>query len=425
MDKESPGRLGLAVGASLLVVAALALAALCTFALLPQQALAGNPGSMDPTFGIRGVTGLAPEKWIMGPSGIAEGPDGSMVMSVLLVKQNAGEVIKFSAGGRLDPDFGDNGRVTLRFKSGSISPRDILVDRLGRILVGGGGRIFGFDEYGAAIARLTPQGEPDRSFAGDGLRVLEPGSFASPRAMVFARGGSVLTVGHVSGRPSKAEVVRYTNTGSLDRRFSGDGRKRIPMPRARSDHWIATDRVGRVVVASATGTDSRDFGPVAIRVDRLSENGRHDRSFSRDGKWSKKMTNDYGAVFDVTVDSRDRILVSASGNGGSVVTRIGSKGRLDRGFGDGGFATADRIFASSISVDGSGRINLVGEWGAAYFGNWSTVIRLKGNGKPDPTFRYKSGKVSSLRDHFLDDRDRIVATGMVDIGPGVVRILNP
>lgn len=425
MDRDRLGSTGRQLIASLMALAMAAVGA-CSMAVFPPSVSAGVPGSLDPTFGARGLTAVSPDMWIMGPSGIAEGPDGSMVMTIMPVKRNAGQVVKFTSRGGIDRAFGTNGSATLRFSSGSMVPRDVLVDRRGRTILAGGGRLFGSEGYGAAFARLTPDGRPDLSFAGDGLQVSDPERFGTPTGMTFSSNGSVLTVATARGRAAKTEVVRYTESGDLDRSFSGDGVKLITIRNPLLEREIATDNKGRIVLAAAAGIDERGNGPVAYRVDRLTADGRHDRSFSSDGKLVRRPVPDVGSVLDLTVDNRDRALVSGSGESGSVIARFETNGKLDAAFGDGGFAAIEGIGANSISVDDSGRINLIGEWGASYFGSWSRVVRLRNNGRPDRSFEYKSGQMLFLSDHFLDWKNRIVAMGMADgIGPGVVRILNP
>jgi uncharacterized delta-60 repeat protein len=127
-------------------------------------------------------------------------------------------------------------------------------------------------------------------------------------------------------------------------------------------------------------------------------------------------------------DAHDRLLAVTNGPDGSVyaagwtspggdnamvVARIGSDGKLDAAFGQGGVATVNAAvggktveMARAVAVDPAGKIVIAGPvekdpkaTGAAAKDTNIAVIRFDANGKPDPAFG-KSG------------------TAIIDIGPG-------
>jgi uncharacterized delta-60 repeat protein len=68
--------------------------------------------------------------------------------------------------GRLDPGFGDGGRTVIGFGPSDAEATSITVDPAGRAVAGGSVRIGGRELW--ALARVTPGGEPDRSFGRGG-----------------------------------------------------------------------------------------------------------------------------------------------------------------------------------------------------------------------------------------------------------------
>jgi uncharacterized delta-60 repeat protein len=101
-------------------------------------------------------------------------------------------------------------------------------------------------------------------------------------------------------------------------------------------------------------------------------------------------------------DRRGRLLVAGSletRNGlarlkQSVVARFHTDGKLDRSFGDAGFARVSAntaTYAAGLAIDQQGRIVLTGSSATAHPGHNDgpqsfTVIRLQPNGHRDPTF---------------------------------------
>src|SRR5439155_9061409 len=79
-------------------------------------------------------------------------------------------VQRFNANGTLDTSFGNLGRQFISFGSGSAGASAVAIDRFGRIVVAGTANPFGDADF--AVARLTPSGQLDTSFDGDGRRTV-------------------------------------------------------------------------------------------------------------------------------------------------------------------------------------------------------------------------------------------------------------
>jgi uncharacterized delta-60 repeat protein len=164
-------------------------------------------------------------------------------------------VARFKSNGHLDRSFSENGKLRVpRFRGDDVA-RGVALDERGRILIAGQAGA------GAAIVRLTPSGEPDRTFAGSGrLYVPEQGGFNS----IAIDSGGRIVVGSWDGK-----VYRYRPDGEPDLSFGNGGWS------AGGVGWIAVDRHDRIVVAdfdTVFRLDPNGFAasslaaPAAVRV---------------------------------------------------------------------------------------------------------------------------------------------------------------
>ena len=133
-----------------------------------------NPdGSLDPTFGAGGKFTPPPANpasaWGEEIHALALLPDGR-----LLAGGNAGTsdfgLFRFTADGAFDPTFAGGGRVVTRVHPSNEFASALAVRSDGRIYLAGSANTSGF-KY--AVARYTPDGVLDPTFAGDGTVVVE------------------------------------------------------------------------------------------------------------------------------------------------------------------------------------------------------------------------------------------------------------
>lgn len=242
---------------------------------------------------------------------------------------------------------------------------------------------------------------------------LTPGTHTTTISIGIARSdGSIIDYRNVSisyqlhalGNPG-------TGPGSLDGSFGAGGvvtfNNTVTSPTGTGSDTgeaIAVDGSGRVVVTGFTTTYG---GYGAMGLWRFNANGSPDTSFgdlngsARSGftfynRAAGGGSTDAGAA--VTIDGSGRILVAGYGYNASeshtdmVVWRYLNNGTLDASFGNGGIAVqrdaagAGRDSASTIAIDGSGRI-LVAGTSTNSAGNLDMVVwRLTDNGSLDMTF---------------------------------------
>lgn len=177
-------------------------------------------------------------------------------------------LMRFGEDGRLDPQFGDGGRVLTSFADFSRFDAEgfsAAIQPDGRIVVVG--ELAG--AYAAAMARYLPDGRLDPSF-GQGGRLA---SYEN-----LNRGGAALTV-QADGRLLLARGLLGSESGSTVVRYFADGRIDPSFQRIRYPGLITALRLqadGRVLVAGLGGDPNRPQGEVI----RLDHDGARDDSFA-------------------------------------------------------------------------------------------------------------------------------------------------
>lgn len=147
-------------------------------------------------------------------------------------------IARYMPDGRLDRSFGRNGFAAVGCsRRGRCGANQIVVGQDGRILLAGriqkkGARAQYYSKPSRlAVARLRPDGRPDRSFGGDGLVTLRLGYHATARQIAWSRRG-ILVAGRVGARSGERETVllRLRPSGRRDRGFGRGGIVRRPEP---------------------------------------------------------------------------------------------------------------------------------------------------------------------------------------------------
>jgi uncharacterized delta-60 repeat protein len=282
-------------------------------------------------------------------------------------------------GGVLDPTFGNGGLVQTNLTLSSVNSTALEPD--GSVVVAGlsNGATTGF-----AVARFTPQGNPDTTFNGTGFQVTQfPGS-ASDQATAVAidSQGRIVVAGTTmaDGGPNFG-VVRYNSDGSLDTTFGKSGFVIVNFnSTAGTFHTSATSVAirsdGRIVVAgNQPGVLSGGKTYTQWAVARLNADGSTDSDFHSNGE---DLVN-FGATLSPasTVISTDILTsVGIQSNGQIVavgytnlqnnfsqldqannfaVARFNDDGTLDKNFG-GGLLVTD-FFLSPFGKSGPSPFN--------------------------------------------------------------------
>ena len=282
------------------------------------------------------------------PADGANGPVTALQADGKVVTAVGNKVARFNPDGSPDLTFNGTGVRTLTgspTNPGSVYDVEVMGD--GRIVVGGiVGVSDGQDFY---LERFLPNGTPDTSFSGDGVVVTGfkkgGGARDSVLGIALQGDGKVVAVGEING-VGQWGVARFTANGTLDTSFSGDG-------------WL-TD---------AFDKQTRDEFPTAVAV-------------QGDGK----------------IVVRGTAVRSATGRD-AVVARYTPAGTLDSSFGSGGKAWVDfgaevglpytaesRSWSANMVVDAAGRVVVDATFDVNGVGPKLGVARLTPSGTLDATF---------------------------------------
>jgi uncharacterized delta-60 repeat protein len=225
-------------------------------------------GSLDATFGTDGYLASA------SATDLAIQPDGKIVTAGHAYRKFA--VSRFESDGTPDSTFDLDGKVTMAPETGSLQANGLALQADGRIVVTGAYRKYpGLRRF--ALARFTSGGAADVTFGGDGLVTTRLGSqHALAHAVAIQPDGRIVVAGvawYGAGYQDWAEVssfavARYNGGGSLDQRFSGDGKI---VTYAGNGRWEQATSVvvqpdGAIVVAGQAGINEGDFGIVRYVV---------------------------------------------------------------------------------------------------------------------------------------------------------------
>lgn len=267
-------------------------------------------GTLDDTFGADGrvVTDFGGHD--DEAKSVAMQPDGKVVVAGYSVQLDSEDVpsrdfaiARYEPDGTLDQTFSADGRQTTDF-GGSDGAQDVAMQPSGKIVVAGSG------VGDLAVARYMPNGAADASFSADGKTTA---GFADAdgqggQAVALQPDGRVIVTG---GEAGQFALARFNADGSLDERFSGDGRVTTDGFSPVSTHPFVTAANSVVVQGNwilAAGTATGDFA-----LARYLPNGELDPSFSGDGI----LTTDFASAEDsasAIIPQPDTVIVAGSSN---------------------------------------------------------------------------------------------------------------
>jgi uncharacterized delta-60 repeat protein len=302
-------------------------------------------GEPDPSFG--GGDGAVVVPSVAYGYGVALQDDGKIVV-VAPDFVSPGDVnwmiVRFDAAGLPDASFGGgDGIVITDFGYEAAGPSDVAVQSDGKILVAGSTSVLG-DQIRIVLGRYDTDGNVDPSFGTDGLAKARIGVAARPGALALGGNGKIVVAGTCQVREQHDLcVVRFRSDGTLDPRFSRDGKVRTNFGATNSGSDVAIQSDGRIVVvgqAGGTGTKSPDFAVV-----RYLPRGRLDGTFSGDGKTRTDFKGEEDWARGVAIQANGKIVVGGFAYRKDVVdfalARYRVSGRLDWSFGSLGLRRTD------------------------------------------------------------------------------------
>ena len=340
-------------------------------------------GSLDPTFGEDGIQQTAVGGDFAEVTALAlDGMDRIIVAGPTDEPAKTWSVVRYDRNGTLDPSFGTDGRVTVRFahrvlRSDSCCVlselSDMVLEPDGGVLLSGttvddrsNDELPRNNQYFSTLVRLDSAGSLDAAFGRNGkvFRRLNSRAvqYGFVRGMVLAPDGEiVLGEERYFWRRGQSEfrLVRYGPDGSFDGPF-GDVTNSFAPNDGRGRRQLALGADGSIL---ALGAVLRD-GAVA----KYHPDGRFDTSFSGDGistapftgmPWSMAVQPDGGIIVVGVVFPQGRPLEF-------MTVRIRADGSLDENFGSDGLVVTKLLrgekeaVATDVAVQDDGRIVAVG-----------------------------------------------------------------
>lgn len=337
-----------------------------------------HDGTLDQSFGEGGVVLTA-----IGANGhastIAIQSDGQIVVagySVTNATTGGITLVRYHTDGTLDRTFGRKGIAVPPIGSRFGAASAIAIQSDGKIVIGGGMNIDGFDDF--AIARYNPDGTPDSTFGNGGLvtTAIDKGG-DSVSAVAIQPDGKIIAVGRGKGdEKNHFALARYHSDGTLDPTFGTQGVVKRPIGKGDSfAHALVIQPGGKIVVIGDSSTDPAEryqYTPV-FSLARFNQNGSIDQSFGTDGEVTTSIGNGTSLASSAAVQSDGKIVVAGSAvkaviDHGRVhkiiVARYTSDGVLDKTFGAGGSATTEvglgTDTANAIAIQSDGKILTAG-----------------------------------------------------------------
>ena len=250
-----------------------------------------SDGSLDASFDGDGIVTLNIGTSLMDTAyAVRVQPDGKIVVagsSLMLVaarnsrvNQNDFSVVRLNADGSLDNSFGHKGAAITDFGYGVDVAYDIGLEPDGRIVLAGVATNGTDQDF--AVARYKSNGSLDLRFGQGGkVRTDFFGEDDFISALALQPDGKILVAGNaLKATASDFAIARYTESGSLDNSFNGDGKVTADVNGTDFATAIALQPDGRIVVAIEANIGAAS----EIAFARLLSDGKPDESLNGVGK---------------------------------------------------------------------------------------------------------------------------------------------
>jgi uncharacterized delta-60 repeat protein len=285
-------------------------------------------------------------------------------------------VARYNADGTLDTSFGGDGKVTTQFTRRDDPVAGLAMQPDGKIVVSGGAAYDG-PNPNFALARYNSDGTLDTSFGGDGKVTTDfVGRHDFANAVAIQADGKVVAGGLAgfSRRRGRAQfgLARYNADGTPDTAFSGDGKLTTNFTRGNdSVQGVAIQSDGSIVTVGIAAFNSSN---ATFALARYTQNGTLDASFGGDGKVRTAFNRSAAYAYDVVLQPDGKIVAGgvAAGRGGRfAIARYGTRGALDATFSGDGRAmtnfTTRNDFAYGLAQQADGNLVLAGgsDWGGS------------------------------------------------------------
>lgn len=268
-------------------------------------------------------------------------------------------IVRYLSDGRLDPQFGDKGKVVIRL---GMASEDIAYavkqDIAGRLVVAGRANM-GRASSAIALIRLDASGKLDQTFGQAGKALFDLVGDSRANAIAIQPDRSILVVGDMQQRQSDKKfrqigvAMRYTDAGKPDLSFGSAGIVGLPWVSALKA--VRTQRDGKIVLLGVRLAS--DQSPAAIVVVRLNADGSVDKSFGKAGTLSLEQKH-YLTASGLAVSDSHEIYVAGTVHGpranqGLILFKLDANGVVDKAFGEASDIAGSQRFADPVGTIGA------------------------------------------------------------------------
>ncbi len=278
-------------------------------------------GNLDPLFDGDGLlhidVGPAPDFG----TALAIQSDGKLVMTGYTGSDFNTDVatIRLQSDGKLDPSFSQDGKQITDIGPNGERVYSVAIQKDQKIIVAG--YTYNITGNDFAMVRFLPDGSLDKTFNMDGIVVQDIGKyFDEAYAMMLQSDGKIIATGEAAQAATDADfgLARFTESGVLDKSFSGDGIVITPMVGGEKEdlaYAIAMQADGKIVIAGEVENGANlDFG-VARYTSGLSIATENYKEILSDSKIYPNPFQDY-FILDFTLKENKKLtiqMVDASG----------------------------------------------------------------------------------------------------------------
>jgi uncharacterized delta-60 repeat protein len=257
---------------------------------------------------------------------------------------------RFDANGSLDPTFGTGGVTITTPTNGNLAfGTGRSVTQPNGDIITAGSEEDQFGAYHMVVYRYTPNGQLDPTFGNAGIAMLTfPTGQSHGYDVALQPDGYIDAVGFGQNGPFLSAtweygVARLTPSGNVDTTFATNGYFELQNP-VGNDFFdtIKLDSHNRLVVGGSA--QDTGFSHDHTELFRLEPNGTLDSSFGSNGQVSESIpTGGYGIYYDLVIRPNDGIIATTPTiNGNQIAMALvgyNPDGSVDSSFGTGGITT--------------------------------------------------------------------------------------
>lgn len=241
--------------------------------------------------------------------------------------------IRYLNDGTVDTTFGHNGLA--RIHVNGIDHAYAVVEKSDNKLIIVGDSRIQFDNPSPVVLRLQENGIVDTTFGTNGATQTVVGTLGNSFHVALQNDNKILASGTAifSGKPN-GFVIRYTENGTVDTTFSGDGYATLDLGTSQTLGWdVAVNSTGEILISGSLNNGSDND----LYLAKVDNTGSLITTFGTNGV----ATSDFGAVGTyggkLAIDSLNRAVVTGTSDSHIYAARYDASGVLDASFETNGF----------------------------------------------------------------------------------------